>query len=161
LIRTEFTIKHEFIENVKSVGAQIQSENAVSIHVRRGDYKNEAALKYHGILNIDYYKKAIALIQQKQPEVIFYIFTDDESWVKENLSLPTATLVSGNLTKTHFEDLYLMTQCKHHIIANSSYSWGGAWLGVNPKKMVIAPKKWFNKGPQDTYDLTPENWLSI
>ena len=92
---------------------------------------------------------------------IFYFFSDDIDWVKENLQMPEATFVSNSITKNHFEDLYLMSQCKHNIIANSSFSWWGAWLNDNPAKIVIAPKKWFNTGPKDTQDLIPGSWLQL
>jgi hypothetical protein len=80
---------------------------------------------------------------------------------KKHFNFPNTEFVSGEITKTHFEDLYLMSVCKHNIIANSSFSWWGAWLNENPDKIVIAPKNWFNKGPKDTYDLYPEGWTLI
>ncbi|MEJ7913650.1 MAG: alpha-1,2-fucosyltransferase, partial [Chitinophagaceae bacterium] len=92
---------------------------------------------------------------------VFYIFSDDAPWVKENLQLPEVTIVSGIHTTTHFEDLFLMTQCRHNIIANSSFSWWGAWLGSDADKIVIAPKQWFHKGSRDRQDLLPSRWIQL
>ncbi len=161
LIRREFTFKNPLSSSIINLGNQLNKSNTVSLHVRRGDYKSNAALKYHGILPLDYYKKAISIIEQQHPNTSIYIFSDDSAWVQKNLQLSNATIVSGNLSQTHFDDLYLMSQCQHNIIANSSYSWWGAWLGTQKNKTVIAPKKWFDKGPKDTHDLFPDGWITI
>lgn len=161
-IRQDFTFKSETIADVKEYAANLRTQNSVSVHIRRGDISKEAkSLIYHGVLPIDYYQKAIQLIQSKLPNPVFYFFSDDIKWVKENLPVPGAVYVSGEITKNHIEDLYLMSQCRHNIIANSSFSWWGAWLNDNPEKIVIAPQKWFNKGPKDTQDLIPEGWIEI
>jgi hypothetical protein len=138
---------------------KIKSENSVSIHIRRNDYLAKISIEVLGLMPSEYYHRAIGTIKSKIPDASFYFFSDDISWVKENLHIPDATFVSGDFSKTDFEDLYLMSCCRHNIIANSSFSWWGAWLNNNPDKIVIAPKKWFNKGPKDTQDLIPEGWI--
>ena len=162
IIRSEFAFKSNVIESVKQLSSILNGQNSIAVHIRRGDFsKNSDATDYHGTLEINYYQEAISIINSKFSDPIFYFFSDDIKWVKENYSLPNSTFVSGEITKNHFEDLYLMSQCRHNIIANSSFSWWGAWLNDNPNKIVIAPKKWFNKGPKDTQDLIPEGWLKV
>ena len=161
IIQSELQIKNEFVQSIKPFSAELLKKQTVSLHIRRGDFTNAAANNMHGVLSLEYYKNALSLINSKISDYQLYIFSDDIAWVKENLRQENAVYVSGELTKTHFEDLYLMSQCRHNIIANSSFSWWGAWLNNNPDKMVIAPKNWFNKGPKDTYDLFPEGWIKI
>ncbi len=162
MLRQEFNFKEAVISNVREFSRKLLTSNSVSVHIRHGDMKKDSASRdYHGVLPIDYYKKSIAIIQSKIRQPTFYFFSDDINWVKENLSFPDAVYVSDNITKNHLEDIYLMSQCRHNIIANSSFSWWGAWLNDNPGKMVIAPKNWFNKGPKDTYDLYPVDWMII
>jgi hypothetical protein len=160
-IKTDLTIKPEIIEKIKQVGAGLGIATSVAVHIRRADYTIDVQKDYHGTLEKDYYHGAIQLISDKIKDARFYFFSDSINWVKENLGMPGAVYVSGEVTKNHLEDLYLMSQCNHNIIANSSFSWWGAWLNNNPGKIVIAPKNWFNKGPKDTYDLYPDNWIIL
>jgi len=176
-IRQEFTFKKEFFnDKVKQLAEVIQKENAISIHIRRGDYVNDKKTnQYHGVCPIEYYKEAIELIKEKisqqknapHNEPAFYIFTDDEKWVTENFVrpeflklIPTYVNVSKNHLKDH-EEMYLMSQCQHHIIANSSFSWWGAWLNKKSDKIVIAPEKWVNKKPNPHPNIIPETWIKI
>jgi len=162
VIKADFTFKNDIVKDLQEFSISLKNMNSVSVHIRRGDFSKDLPTKdYHGVLNLDYYKSAIELIKSKISHPTFYFFSDDINWVKENLSIPGSTFVSGNITQSHFEDLYLMSQCNHNIIANSSFSWWGAWLNNNPSKIVIAPEKWFNKGPQDTEDLIPKNWIRL
>jgi len=138
--------------------------NAVSVHIRRGDYVSHPEFsKTFGFIGLDYYTKAISLMKEKYPDAVFYIFTDDQKWVKENF--PTAAhfiFVSNTGVDADLDDLHLMKTCKHHIIANSSFSWWGAWLNAHPDKVVIAPQHWFKHQPDwDTKDLLPEAWIKI
>jgi hypothetical protein len=158
LIRKEFSLNSEIIDPVKDLGREISSHNSISIHFRRGDYKNREFYEYHGILSLQYYLDSYKYFNENITNPVYYIFTDDIQWVKSNISLPDSIFVSGEITKNHYEDLYLMSQCRHNIIANSSFSWWAAWLNNHEDKIVIAPKKWFKKGPKDTYDLFPESW---
>lgn len=160
-IKTDLAIKPGIIERVKPFGDELASSASVAVHIRRADYTKEVHKEYHGILEKDYYHSAIQLIIKKTKDARFYFFSDSIKWVKENLGMPGAVYVSGEITKNHLEDLYLMSQCNHNIIANSSFSWWGAWLNSNPGKIVIAPKNWFNKGPKDTYDLYPDDWIIL
>ncbi|TBR19068.1 MAG: alpha-1,2-fucosyltransferase [Chitinophagaceae bacterium] len=158
----DLIIKDEVLTKVKELGEVLKISNSVSVHFRRGDFATKSeTLLYHGILEADYYLQAIEIIKSKIETPSFYFFSDDIQWVKENFQLPGAVYVSENLSKNHIEDLYLMSCCRHNIIANSSFSWWGAWLNKNVDKIVIAPQHWFNKGPKDTQDLIPDSWIKI
>ena len=160
-IRNEYYLKDFHLSDLSGVRREILDSNSVSLHIRRGDYQNPKILEIHGVLPIEYYLRAIRHLQQSLSHPKFYIFSDAPEKAFADLKLPGATIVSGKETNNHFEDLYLMSQCKHNIIANSSFSWWGAWLNNNPDKIVIGPKKWFNQGPKDTYDIMPESWIKM
>jgi hypothetical protein len=160
-IRQVFTLKPEIIQQPASIEAKLKQENSLSIHIRRGDYRNAAVMQHHGILDATYYTNAIDKIRQLKTDVKLYVFTDDPQWAKENLSLNDATIISQETSKNHFEDFYLMSCCQHNIIANSSFSWWAAWLNPNPDKLIIAPQKWFNTTEHDTKDLIPNSWIRI
>ena len=162
IIKKDFTFKGSVVNHLAEFASQLNNTSSVSIHVCRGDFsKNPAMSEYHGTLEKEYYIAAINLVRSKIENPIFYFLSDDINWVKENLSIPNAFYLSGSITKNHFEDLYLMSKCQHNIIANSSFSWWGAWLNDNQNKIIIAPEKWFNKGPKDTQDVIPSEWIKI
>ncbi len=161
-IRNGFQFKAEATKDVQAIAAKLRSENSVSVHIRRGDYNKPIVRLYHGVMDESYYQKAINLLENKIPNTRFYVFSDDPSWVGEHLKFSSPVeIISGVHTKTHFEDFYLITQCRHNIIANSTFSWWSAWLNSNPEKIVIAPQKWFNKAPHDTKDLIPDIWIKL
>ncbi|GAA4205085.1 alpha-1,2-fucosyltransferase [Pedobacter jeongneungensis] len=139
---------------------QIEMFNSISIHVRRGDYvSNIQANSYHGICSLAYYEDAIkAIVNSLQYESVrFYIFSDDISWCKENLKI---SYDHEYITTTEdYHDLFLMGQCKHNIIANSSFSWWAAWLNPYIEKKVIAPKNWFVT--EDVDNIVPNEWIRI
>ena len=138
-----FSLKDELDEKNKKAFEEIKNTNSVSLHVRRGDYVNlESAKKIHGICLLDYYEKAIGHICKNVQDPHFYIFSDDIEWVKENIKIDAPVkIIDFNLQKGWL-DLNLMKNCKHNIIANSSFSWWGAWLNQNEEKIVVCPKKW-------------------
>ena len=143
---------------------RIQKENAISIHVRRGDYaQNKRVNVIHGLCTLDYYQQAIELLLKEEKDVKFYVFSDDMEWTKANLKIDGRSVyyVEHTSDATNHEDLYLMSICKHQIIANSSFSWWGAWLNDYSLKRVIAPKKWFADASINTYDLIPAEWIQL
>lgn len=142
---------------------RINSVNSVCIHVRRGDYvNNPTANKIHGVCDLDYYYKGMKYINSKVHNPNYFVFTDDPEWVENNFQTKyKLKIVKHNLGKKDFEDLRLMTNCKHFIIANSSYSWWGAWLSNNQDKIVIAPKKWFNLDNFPAEDRIPREWVRL
>lgn len=143
---------------------KIKNTNSVSIHIRRGDYLNSQTHKTHGICSMEYYSRATSYISETQSDPVFFIFSDDIKWVKANLSLEFETYyVSENKDENSYIDMQLMSECKHNIIANSSFSWWGAWLNSNPSKIVISPKHWFknNEMNEKTKDLIPKTWIKF
>ena len=108
---------------------------------------------------MDYYKRAITVINKKVNNPHFYIFSDDPGYVAKNLRIENATYVDFNRGSNSWQDMYLMSQCKHNIIANSTFSWWGAWLNKYPSKIVIAPTKWFVNMQEDEIVL-PE-WIRV
>lgn len=156
-------LKPELVENCQAKATTLQTINSVSVHVRRGDYlRKQIIFDWHGVMGKDYYEKAFCVLAEKIGNFTPYYFTDDPEWVKENLmSLKEGELISGVHSKTHYEDFYLISKCRHNIIANSSFSWWGAWLNDNPEKVVVGPEKWFDQGPKDTYDILPTEWIRI
>jgi hypothetical protein len=141
-----------------------QDESSVSLHIRRGDYvSNPNANQHHGVKGIEYYKKALIHIKKTVKTPTLYVISNDPAWCKENLKLDAKMVfVDNNDDVTGgAEDMRLMRACRHNIMANSSFSWWGAWLNENPDKIVIAPKKWFNNPEQDTSDLLPDEWVKL
>ena len=131
-------------DKTKAVAEDMQSCNSVSIHVRRGDYMNGYYYEMLGkICDVAYYQRAIDAINERVSHPRFYVFSDDPQFVADNLKIENATYVDFNRGKDSWQDMYLMSQCKHNIIANSTFSWWGAWLNRNPQKIVVAPNRWF------------------
>lgn len=160
-VREQFKFKIELISTqTENVLKELNSRNAVSIHIRRGDYLSPQYVNGFGnVCTIDYYKRAIEYINQKIENPYFYIFTDDKAWVTENFHIANSCFVAHNTGADSWQDMFLMSNCKHNIIANSSFSWWGAWLNSNPEKIVIAPQKWWSGFEQD--DVVPIGWIRL
>lgn len=161
-IRADFTLRDRLCGANARLLELAHSAGSVSLHVRRGDFVGlKNAAQVHGLCSIDYYRHAIDLVRKRCPECHFLIFSDDPQWACAELPLDaSAVFVTGNAEKPE-QDLILMSACNHHIIANSSFSWWGAWLAVNPSKIVIAPKQWFLNAPHDISDLIPDGWIRM
>lgn len=161
-VRAAFTFDLSKInEQTRYCLQQIKDTKSVSVHIRRGDFVNSKNIRiYGGICTPEYYKRAIKQVEEYYTETVYYIFSDDLEWAKNNISLPLNTVyVSWNGGKDSWQDMLLMSTCKHNIIANSSFSWWGAWLNSNKDKIVVAPKKWINTN--DTPGIVPETWIRI
>lgn len=168
VIRQEFTLANEATDASKDIISSIKNtEIPVSVHVRRGDYVKDAKTnQYHGSCPPDYYEKALARIAQElgtdeSKKIKLFIFSDDIEWVEQNLSFPFETNFVSNPLIPDYEELVIMSNCAHNIIANSSFSWWAAWLNNNPKKIVIAPEKWLNTKPKMYKDIVPKTWIKI
>lgn len=162
-LREDFKFTVEPDKENQKIIEQIQSTNSISLHIRRGDYVQKKRYQnVYATCSLDYYKRGVECITEQVENPTLFIFSDDKNWVKENLNLPYETVfVDNNSGKKSFEDMRLMSLCKHNIIANSSFSWWGAWLNKNEKKIVIAPEKWFNDEKINQTDVIPSAWLKI
>lgn len=159
-LRSAFTFQCEIPEASQKIMEKIDSKNAVSLHIRRGDYLDEAQIGvFYGICTESYYKQAVVLMKEKVPHASFFIFTNDPEYVKGYVSGEEFEVVDCNDEAAGYLDMLLMSRCRHHIIANSSFSWWGAWLCDNPDKIVIAPSGWLND--RDCSDIYTEGMLVI
>ncbi len=163
IIRKEFTFKIDPTERNRQTSNIIASTESVAVHIRRGDYVTHAqANAFHGLCSLEYYQLAADEIAKQVINPIFFVFSDDIEWVKDNVKLNYKTVfIDHNDPDQGYEDLRLMSLCKHQIIANSSFSWWGAWLNSSPHKIIIAPRMWFQKTSQDTRDLIPFKWRRL
>ncbi len=162
-IKQIFVLPEIIFNNVFAMGEKMKFENSLAVHVRRGDFlRLPIILDWHGVLEKNYYAKGIEIIRDKVDNLKIYYFSDDIDWIKKEL-LPEfpGEIISESISKNHYQDFYLMSQCKHNIIANSSFSWWAAWLNNHKDKKVIAPKKWFNNAPLNYKDVIPENWIKL
>ncbi len=159
----EFFVPVSITSKVSSERLEMQKLNSVSVHIRRGDYiTNPEALRNHGICSIAYYTKAINYVLEKVKNPTFYIFSDDVSWVEDNL----AKLFKANdsfymIGNSQEEDLWLMSNAKHHIVANSSFSWWGAYLASGNKQIVVSPFPWFDIPQKYTVDPSLSGWKRV
>ncbi|MFO0453459.1 MAG: alpha-1,2-fucosyltransferase [Pseudomonadota bacterium] len=159
-IRQEFQVRDPLSENTRALAERIAASESVAIHVRRGDYiSNPTAASVHGICGSEYYAAAERLLLESRPGAQAFVFSDEPAWAASNLRLSMpAAFVDHNPPDRDYEDLHLMAQCKHHIIANSTFSWWGAWLATNPHKFVVAPRGWFKGVDHRVDDLIPREW---
>lgn len=161
-ILKQFTLKNPLSPVAQAITDRVSSESqSVALHIRRGDYvQNTHTHKHHGICDLNYYRLAIDYMKTHTDTPTFFIFSDDIAWVKENLKLDNATYVS-NPAIQDYEELILISLCTHDIIANSTFSWWGAYLNTNPNKIVIAPKQWTAKKNADQLDILPTSWIQM
>ena len=156
-------ISEELVKKIKLYQEQIDNTLSVSIHIRRGDYLDNMEA-YGNICTDDYYKKAIDVMRERFHEISFFVFSNEPEWTRDWIADQYGedggfTIIEGTDENTGYLDLYLMSRCKHHILANSSFSWWGAWLNPSADKLVIAPDRWF--GNQDCADIYTEGMLRI
>ncbi|MCK9351778.1 MAG: alpha-1,2-fucosyltransferase [Candidatus Pacebacteria bacterium] len=161
ILRKDFTLKKPQGEKYDEMLRKITMGNSVSLHVRRGDYLAEKNVSVYTECSPEYYKKAIQYVKEINEDIHLFIFSDDTDWVKENLKIDLpATYVSAEHF-TDYQELTLMSACRHNITANSTFSWWGAWLNKNPEKIVITPGKWLVTDSNYENDLLPEEWTKL
>ena len=163
IIRHDFSFKKEAEGKNAELLEMIKQVESVSIHVRRGDYaSNQRVNELHGTCELDYYQRSMEIIQSKVKNPVFFVFSDDIEWARNNLMIKKPVqFIDHNGPLNGHEDIRLMSHCKHNIIANSGFSWWSAWLNANPGKIVLAPDKWFNNPKINTSTLVPTTWQRI
>lgn len=145
IVCRDFSFSDELVECNKELCHTLENENSVSVHIRRGDYLTTENTRIHGNICTDaYYANAMNYIRESVENPQFYIFTDDLEWAREKYRGQNVMIVEGNRNDSSYVDMFLMSKCKHNIVANSTFSWWGAWLNSNPDKLVLAPPKWLN-----------------
>ncbi len=169
ILYKEFQITTPQGEQDKSISEKIRNSNAISLHIRRADYTNPETVEAHGMCSLEYYQNAVEEVASEVENPTFFVFSDDIEWAEQHLKIAYPIIFVGhNDAEKNYEDLRLMSECQHNIIANSSFSWWGAWLNPNPNKIVVAPTQWFN--PDSAWckemninqtDIIPNDWLRI
>ena len=147
-------------EVADSLVRAIEAPGSVAVHVRRGDYVREPATKsFHGVCGPDYYRRAAGIVCEHVADPLFFIFSDDIDWAEANLDLPgSRTAVRHSHAVAPHVDMWLMSRCRHAIIANSSYSWWAAWLTERPGKCIVAPQQWFRAPHMKSITPVPARW---
>lgn len=163
ILLKELTIKKTMSQDCLMAHDAIVNSNSVSLHIRRGDYVSDKnANSFHGILPLEYYYNAMNYLNQLTSNLKVFVFSDDIAWVKSNLKLQNESVyIDFNKNENSVFDMYLMSLCKYNVIANSSFSWWGAWLNQHPNKVVISPKLWFVDNKINTKDLIPSSWIQL
>lgn len=160
IIKEEFRFKNIYDEKNNVIIQKIKKGNSVSLHVRRGDYLGNP--RYENICTKTYYKNAIKYIKEKEKNIELFVFSNDIEWVKNNIKFEDkVNYIDWNKGANNFKDMYLMSKCKHNIIANSSFSWWGAWLNENNNKIIMCPEIWFNDDSLDINLFLPKEWTRI
>jgi hypothetical protein len=161
-IRADFALAQPMTGENARLLKLARSERSVGLHVRRGDFANlDQAAQLHGLCSVDYYRRAIGIVRERCPQCHFLVFSDDPQWARAELPLETgAVFVAGNEQQPE-QDLALMSACRHHVIANSSFSWWAGWLGYHPEQIVIAPAPWYASAKLDASDLAVARWQYI
>jgi hypothetical protein len=159
-LRREFALREPQAASSQAVAAQIrQSRTPVSLHIRRGDYVS--IFGSQGLLSPAYYERALALLAQRLGEFECFVFSDDAAFARQWVAgRAHMHLVDHNRPDSAHEDLWLMSQCHHHVIANSTFSWWGAWLNARPGKLIIAPRTWLGHATRET-DIAAPDWILL
>lgn len=165
-IKSELLNDFQFLQpipqEIQDKRIMMQKQESVSVHIRRGDYLEPVnAAIFGGICTLQYYQKALDYFRHYLNNPVFYFFSDDMDWVKANLIAENVLYMDNSELSPNYSwyDLFLMSQCKYNIIANSSFSWWGAWLNQTPEKKVVCPARWSN---QDIFpDIFNEDWIKL
>lgn len=161
-VREAFSMTSPLDGSNAALAQQIDATTSVSVHVRRGDFaRNPEVSKVHGVDLRDYYRKSIEVMGRQLDNPHYFIFSDEPEWVRSHLDIGAPwTVVGHNSGVNSYRDMQLMSLCRHHVIANSTFSWWGAWLNARADKIVVAPRQWFaNDTP--TNDLIPATWVRL
>ncbi len=163
-VREAFRFRYPLQGSTAEVARVIRSTESVSLHVRRGDFVRSNKVKsIMGETNLPYYEKAVTYIQEHVHDPHFFVFSDDIAWCKENIktAAPTVYLENDTAGPKASHHLQLMSLCKHNSIANSTFSWWGAWLNANPGKIVVGPRAWHAERKGESGDIIPKGWTAL
>jgi hypothetical protein len=165
ILRQEITLKTPLGKKDQSVEKEIlAAPDSVSVHIRRGDLVSDPKTnQMHGTIGLDYYSESLRQMNEKLSSPIFFLFSDEPAWAIENLPAVNLDIrhIGHNGPDKDYADLHLMSQCRHHVLANSTFSWWAAWLAKDPDKIVIYPRSWFRAGHHDPVDIFLSSWNSI
>jgi hypothetical protein len=161
IIRRDFTLRRELEFRLnRDLLPQVQQCESVSLHVRRGDFAfHKETNQFHGLCPPEYYRRCLEHVAAQVRNPVVFLFSDEPDWVRDNFHLTQPVTLVSNGRLQDYEELLLMSHCRHHIIANSSFSWWGAWLDPRPDKIVCAPEHWFADKLMNTSDLIPAGWI--
>lgn len=150
-----------YAKNIKQ--SILKDDKSVFMHIRRGDYLIQEKREFHGVCSLEYYEKAMKYLEKRVENPRYFIFSNDITWAKENLKIKNAFFIENIEKRPPHEDIYLMNLCSHSIIANSSYSWWGAWLSQNENHITICPKHWYkDRGMvKKTQGVICEGWIAL
>lgn len=163
-IRSDFTFNIPLTgKNLEIHQEILETPSSISLHIRRGDYLSVKNFAIHGSCSQFYYQNAVTRISASCSNTpTIFVFSDEPSWVSENLKLSYPVKIIGhNLPDKGIEDLRLMTICDHHVIANSTFSWWGAWLSKSENGLVVAPSRWFTSSKLSNPDIYCDHWIQI
>jgi Glycosyl transferase family 11 len=160
LIRTELAMEWTPTPANAAWLDRIRQSNSVCLHIRRGDYLKPNVQERFGICDWSYYDRAIEMVQERADHAHYFVFSDDLAWCRDHLAIDNAQFVDVNGPDDAADELRLMAACRHHVIANSSFSWWAAWLAHRSDQIVVAPDPWFDSAPM-TPDLLPNRWIRI
>jgi len=156
----DLTLHETLSDSLQHWVSLVTSCESVALHIRRGDYvSNPAARQFHGLCDPAYYQRAMQELMRAHPKSEVFVFSDEPEWVKANFKLdaPMHVVDAHHAEQAHL-DLEIMRHCRHHVLANSSFSWWGAWLGQHPEQKVFAPVRWFADPSVNTSDVIPSRW---
>jgi hypothetical protein len=157
-VREAFHFRQALPAGHATLLAEIRAEESASLHVRRGDYTAPKRQRRFGLLPLSYYEAAMALVRERAPGVRFTVFSDDLDWCREHLDGERLRFCPEG---SGAADMQLMAACKHNVVANSSFSWWGAWLNANAGKTVVAPRQWFQDPALRDSSPAPPEWIRL
>jgi len=161
VISSEFQLRTPFSEQDKRIIEEMKDCDSVSLHIRRGDYAYvKETHDYHGVLGKNYYNDAIKLLRGKKDKIKLFVFSDDIEWCQRHLNFSVPWKIISDGIRSASKELILMSNSKHYIIANSSFSWWAAWLGEKKESIIISPKQWF-RDRKPLLQLMPQRWYSL
>ncbi len=159
-LSNDFTFRNPLYGQWKTLGEQIRRKQSVMLNVRRGDFLEK--LDFHGVVGMDYINRSVKAMKEALSRPVFYIFSDDINWCRENITGKNIFWVDESYYDPNYEYyLQLMSMCRHFIIPNSSFAWWAAWMSENRRKIVIAPRRWFATKTLNTKDLLPTEWIRL